>query len=478
MRVCSHAWEVHSAKCAQWKCACDTECVYTMRRFNSWLCNTSWILTTRRYSQTSCWSINCVAPDLRVGESLFYWQEDQSKIQHGRTSGKWLEVEVITVKGPMVVISIGTSIFQVNAKAGYGDRWTQWICKNLQIRASEQEHLVLWPSCEGQTGNCSLKISYLTAILGRHGLMYAAPADLKKKKAECFSPQLLQGFWSMLKTKDVVMVQLSSLNTLTKKKSYGNIIVCSWPWQSIRSSAVSIFFFWDPNHERFGGWRRYNTFRKSSIASGTLLRGKNPSGCFIIFAISYNHLSFVPASRERVVPTNWQVRAISWRPYVQGKSDFNSSATVSAICADQGLPGSWKFEHTKGSNIGHELDQGPTWRLKLQILVLITITGPAIRSYPKNTTANVQHALEKCESLGSRKLLSLHGNPSAIARDFSPHISVFRRHFCRICSLSAVWYYRALSEANLTSLLPAVCPLRGYFSGQPVQDQLAWGSVL
>ena len=27
-------------------------------------------------------------PDLRVGENLFHWQEDQSKIQQGRTSGK------------------------------------------------------------------------------------------------------------------------------------------------------------------------------------------------------------------------------------------------------------------------------------------------------------------------------------------------------------------------------------------------------
>ena len=44
-----------------------------------------------------------VPPDLRVGESVFYWREDPSKIQQGRKSGKWLKVEILAVKGSMVV---------------------------------------------------------------------------------------------------------------------------------------------------------------------------------------------------------------------------------------------------------------------------------------------------------------------------------------------------------------------------------------
>ena len=43
-----------------------------------------------------------VPPDLRVGESVFYWREDPSKIQQGRKSGKWLRVEILAVKGSMV----------------------------------------------------------------------------------------------------------------------------------------------------------------------------------------------------------------------------------------------------------------------------------------------------------------------------------------------------------------------------------------
>ena len=43
--------------------------------------------------------------------------------------------------------------------------------------------------------------SYLSAILDRQGLQVAAPIDLRTKKAESFSPQLLQGFWQKLKKK-------------------------------------------------------------------------------------------------------------------------------------------------------------------------------------------------------------------------------------------------------------------------------------
>ena len=48
----------------------------------------------------------------------------------------------------------------------------------------------------------------------------------------------------------------------------------------------------------------------------------------------------------------------------------------------------------------------------------------------------------------SGKQLLHHGNPSAIAMDFSPNMAVLRRLFCRICSWSAVGFSKALSEAN------------------------------
>ena len=43
-----------------------------------------------------------IPPDLRVGEEVFHWQEDPSKIQQGRKYGKWLKVEIIAVRSYMV----------------------------------------------------------------------------------------------------------------------------------------------------------------------------------------------------------------------------------------------------------------------------------------------------------------------------------------------------------------------------------------
>ena len=57
--------------------------------------------------------------------------------------------------------------------------------------------------------------------------------------------------------------------------------------------------------------------------------------------------------------------------------------------------------------------------LKLQNLALANVTGQAVRSQPKKLTADVRYASNKCESLGSGKQLKLHGNPLAIAMDFS-----------------------------------------------------------
>ena len=55
-----------------------------------------------------------VPPDLRAGENVFYWQEDPSKIQQGRKSGKWLKVETIAVKGSMAVVNTGATLFHAN----------------------------------------------------------------------------------------------------------------------------------------------------------------------------------------------------------------------------------------------------------------------------------------------------------------------------------------------------------------------------
>ena len=158
-----------------------------------------------------------VPPDLRTREHVFYWQEDPSKIQQRRKSGRWLKVEILAVKGHMVAISAGASIFLVNVSK-LRRLWTLWIWKNFQIRVSGQEHL-----CELFPDN-----SYLSAILDRQGLLVAAPVDLRTKNVESFSPQLLQGFWSKLEKKNPKIVIMSQ--TVTTKRSKQKDIT----WQQYR----------------------------------------------------------------------------------------------------------------------------------------------------------------------------------------------------------------------------------------------------
>ena len=111
------------------------------------------------------------------------------------------------------------------------------------------------------------------------------------------------------------------------------------------------------------------------------------------------------------------------------KSDLNSSATVSAICAVSDFLDLAKLIKSEGEKLATNWIKDRPKGLKLQNLVLATITGPALCSYPSNTTADVHNALENCDSLGSEKQLILHGTPSAIANGFSPSMSVLRRHF-------------------------------------------------
>ena len=83
-----------------------------MRRSESWPCRQS--NNEKTLSRDLADRVKFIPPDLRVGESVFHWQEDPSKIQQGRKSGKWLKVEILAVKGPMADVSTGASIFHEN----------------------------------------------------------------------------------------------------------------------------------------------------------------------------------------------------------------------------------------------------------------------------------------------------------------------------------------------------------------------------
>ena len=95
-------------------------------------------------------------------------------------------------------------------------------------------------------------------------------------------------------------------------------------------------------------------------------------------------------------------------------SDFLDLANLSAQ-EEQALATNWMDDRREGQ--------------RLQNLALAIVAGPVMSSIPKNLTADVQHTIDKCESLGSGKQLVLQGNSSSIAKDFSPCMAVLRRHF-------------------------------------------------
>ena len=99
-----------------------------------------------------------VVPDFRLGQQVFYWQEDPSRIQQGLKSGKWLKVEIIAVKGVMVVISTDTFIFKVNANKLR--RHLDTVNLEELPDSFEQEHLCYGSlvSAKQTSGSCSLTI--------------------------------------------------------------------------------------------------------------------------------------------------------------------------------------------------------------------------------------------------------------------------------------------------------------------------------
>ena len=119
---------------------------------------------------------------------------------------------------------------------------------------------------------------------------------------------------------------------------------------------------------------------------------------------------------ERVVPAEWQVRTVL--------GDSISRAKVAPAQAPQYRRHALisDFLDLANLSIQEEAALATNW-IKDQNLTSAS-KGRSKGSSPKNLTADVHYAINRCESLGPRRQFILHGNPSAIARDFSTHIAV------------------------------------------------------
>ena len=114
-------------------------------------------------------------------------------------------------------------------------------------------------------------------------------------------------------------------------------------------------------------------------------------------------------SKARVIT----IRAPQYRQYAL-ISDFLDLANLS-VQEEAALATSWIKDRPEG--------------LRLQSLALATMAGPMMSNLPKKLTVDIHYAINKCESWGSGKQLILHGNPSAIAANISPHVAVLSTSF-------------------------------------------------
>ena len=126
------------------------------------------------------------------------------------------------------------------------------------------------------------------------------------------SPQLIQGFWQKLMKKSPKIVVMSP--TVSTKSFKQKELV----WQQYHL-CLSV-----ADHQILGGkhflilgpesgkiwWLKRCNISRSATANGPSCVARNPSGFFTISAIFCVHLELVPASRDRVVPTEWQVRTV------------------------------------------------------------------------------------------------------------------------------------------------------------------------
>ena len=175
--------------------------------------------------------------------------------------------------------------------------------------------------------------------------------------------------------------------------------------------------------------------------------GKTPSGFFHNLRNLLRPSESTPVSRERVVPTEWQVRTIL--------GDCISKAMVITVQASQYRQHALISDFLDLANLSvqEEAALATNWIdarrevLKLQNLAFATMAGPVMSSLPKNLTADVQHAINKCESLGPRRKLILHGNISAIA------MTVLRHHFLPNVLGGDVDIFAASGESTACGLL-------------------------
>ena len=203
-------------------------------------------------------------------------------------------MEIIAVKGSMPVVIAGATIFQ----ALISKLRRPLDSVDLEELPDSRERAgaaVLWLSCEGQMDvwDTFSDNSYLSAILGRQGLEVVAPIDLRTKKAESFSPQLIQGFWQKLEKNPKII--LPSLTVETKRFMNEEVV---WQEYHLCMNVAEHQILGGKTLPYFGTGirkglvvKKVQYHQKTTTAKGRSCVARNPSDFFTTSAIFCVHWS-------------------------------------------------------------------------------------------------------------------------------------------------------------------------------------------
>ena len=121
-----------------------------------------------------------------------------------------------------------------------------------------------------------------------------------------------------------------------------------------------------------------------------------------------------------MVPTEWQVRTVLG-DCISIRAPQHRQYTLISDSLDL-VNLSMREEATLATNWIKDQPDG----VELQNLALATFTGPALRSYPKNTTEDAQHAPEKMRVIGFKETIDPSRESIGNCKGFLPHLSVLR----------------------------------------------------
>ena len=161
----------------------------------------------------------------------------------------------------------------------------------------------------------------------------------------------------------------------------------------------------------------------------TLLRGEKPKWIFHNLSNPLRPLESVPASRERLVPTEWQVRTVLGVciPRAEVIPAQAPQYPQRALLSD--FLDLVQYEYKRRSSIGHELVQGPTRRVETTEPYVGYQDGPIYKQFTEKSDCRRPLRNSQMRVFGLRETIDPSRESIGNCKGFFPAYESLRRHF-------------------------------------------------